>query len=174
MIFCGIDPGVTGAVGQLSSEFEDFVDVQMVPLLPQKSGKKEYDIRGMADMIDFGDGENNQVFVVLEKQHAFPKQGVVSTGSIMRGYGIWEGILSALNLDYITVPPQTWQKELIPGKTGETKQRSIAMAGKLFPEVSLFAGKGRTPHHGLSDALLIAEYARRVYKFHKATGQTEG
>lgn len=135
--------------------------------MPAKSGKKEYDIKAMADALRF---PHNNVFVGLERQQAFHGQGVVSTGSIMRGFGLWEGILAGLGLDYIVIHPQKWQKEIIPGKAGETKQRSIAMAKKLFPETSLrVSSRAKNDHHGLSDSLLIAVYASRIYKFHQAT-----
>ncbi len=44
----------------------------------------------------------------------------------------------------------------------DTKKTSINASRRLFPRVSLLRNsKCKTPHDGLSDALLIAEYARR-------------
>jgi len=145
-----------------------FVDVSLVTLLPKNGGKKEYDIKGMKHLVSRLDYLDQ--FVVLEKQQAYPKQGSVSTFKTGYGYGLWAGILSALNLDYVTVHPRVWQKQLIPGVAGETKQRSIAKAHELFPDVSLrLSSRHRVDHDGLSDALLLAEWGRRNYKFIQAT-----
>lgn len=163
MIFVGIDPGLDGGV---SSLWDDEVQVCRVPLVPQTSARREYDLKAMRALVNF---DKEQTFATLEKQQAFHGQGVVSTGSIMRGFGLWEGILTGLGIDYMVVRPQKWQKEMIPGKAGETKQRSIAMAKRLFPGTSLrVSSRGKNDHHGMSDALLISEYGRRTYKFHQA------
>lgn len=137
------------------------------PLLPANSGKREYSQMAMSDALRF---VHNDVFVAIEKQQAFPGQGVVSTFKTGYGYGLWLGILAGLQLDYIVVPPKKWQAEMIPGKEGSTKERSIAMAFILFPEVSLLpTERSKIPHDGMADSLCLAEYARRVHKFHQAT-----
>jgi len=63
-------------------------------------------------------------FVAIEKQQAFPGQGSTSTFRTGEGFGIWQGLLAGLQLEFVVVPPRTWQKMLIPGKAGETKARS--------------------------------------------------
>lgn len=161
----GIDPGLDGAVAFTGMTTES--RAIHVPII-KNGGKKEYNIEHMARLLYYQD--KSTAFVVLEKQQAYPKQGSVSTFKTGMGYGIWLGILSALNLDYVTVHPKTWQQALIPGKAGETKIRSVAMAKKLFPDVSLrISSRAKNDHDGLSDALLLAEYGRRIYKLHKAT-----
>ena len=54
-----------------------------------------------------------------------------------------------------SVRPQVWKKAL--GVTSD-KNTSLALARELFPEAVLDLKK----HHGKAEALLIAEYARRL------------
>jgi hypothetical protein len=52
---------------------------------------------------------------------------------------------------------------MIPGcEKGETKRAASELARRLWPDESFFATERcKTPHDGLVDAALIAEYARR-------------
>jgi crossover junction endodeoxyribonuclease RuvC len=123
--------------------------------------KKQYDVRGMADLLSWGRDipKINEIVVGLEQVHAMPKQGVTSMWSMGRGTGIWEGILSALKLPYVMISPQRWKKVLLDGMPKD-KGSSIVVAKRLFPEVDL----PRKIDHNKADALLIAEYLRRTYR----------
>lgn len=163
-----MDCGLDGAVSALNviGGILDAVESWHVPIVT-KEGKKEYDLDSMRGLL-----WNARGFLVIERQQAFPGQGVVSTFKTGRGYGLWEGVAVGLGIDYVTVRPRVWQTEMIPGKAGETKQRSIAKAHELFPDVSLrISPRHRVDHHGKSDSLLIAEWGRRNYKFIQATKQ---
>jgi len=47
----------------------------------------------------------------------------------------------------------------------DPKERSVAMAKKLWPRTSLNrTARARTDDDGLAEALLLAEYARRTYQ----------
>jgi hypothetical protein len=65
---------------------------------------------------------------------------------------------------YERITPQTWQRVMIPGaKGGETKSRALEVARRLWPGTDWRASdRCRTPHDGLIDAALIAEYGRRA------------
>jgi len=64
-------------------------------------------------------------------------------------------MLTALEIPYQLVAPQTWQRAMHAGTPGsDTKQRSILAAQRLFPSVDLRRNrKGRRPDDGLADAL---------------------
>lgn len=113
--------------------------------------------------------------VRLEKQQAMPKQGVTSTGALMRGFGQLEGLLQAYFGDrgkvWDHVSPKEWQGEMLTGaavapKVVGKKQKASRLghvvASTLWPGMSLLADKGcRVPHDGVVDSLLIAEHLRR-------------
>lgn len=89
----------------------------------------------------------------LEEVHAMPKQGVTSTFKFGQSYGFLRGVLAALGIQRNFVRPQVWQKALgcmSRGDKNVTKRR----AQELFPQIKMT--------HAIADALLIAEYGRRV------------
>jgi len=92
-------------------------------------------------------------FAYLEKVHAMPKQGVSSTFKFGLNYGFLIGCLTALKIPYEFVTPNTWQKALSCQSHGD-KNVTKAKAQQLFPHLKII--------HTIADALLIAEYGRRI------------
>lgn len=157
MIFVGIDPGLTGAVAFLPSQ-----QVYDTPTAEVKAGKKKRNVylpQEMTRILRVRPGGDDEIVCHLERQQAMPKQGVSSTFKIGQGFGLWEGILAALGIRYEIVGPQVWQKEMLGSVRGKDAAR--VRAQRLFPELTeQLAPKTK---HGRSDALLIAEFARRTY-----------
>lgn len=89
----------------------------------------------------------------LEQVGAFPGQGVSSTWKFGQNYGWWLGVLTALEIPFERVTPLKWQTAM-SCRTGGDKNVSKARAQELFP--------GRKITHAIADALLIAEYGRRL------------
>ena len=87
-----------------------------------------------------------------------PKQGVSSTFTFGRAYGVLEGILGALKIPHQHVKPRVWQKRY--GLTARTS--SLEKAIRLFPERLLSLTHKKD--HNRADAMLIADYAVHVYK----------
>jgi len=151
MIFIGIDPGKSGAVARLN---DGNISINATPC-----NDKEYDIKAMINLLHsciIG----HKVFAVIERAQAMPGQGVVSMFEFGRGYGIWLALLSALDIPYQVVHSRVWTKQLLAGSPGEGKERNIAAAKRLFPSWQPKLKKDLL----LCDALLLAEYARRIYK----------
>jgi hypothetical protein len=73
----------------------------------------------------------------------------------------------ALGISYEKVYPKVWQKEMfleippIRKKNGSTDTKAMAYvaAKKYFPNIKL-----TKKDDGLTDALLLAEYGRRIFK----------
>jgi len=148
MLISGVDIGKKGAIAFINSKTlkaevytmpEDFLEV--ISLFERKL-------------------QEDMLLVLVEKQQAFPKQGVVSTFKLGIQYGMILGILKALKIPYEEVSAKKWQKVML-GNYGkkirkEIKQLSLEKAKSLFPYLDI----GR--HDGKADALLIAEYGRRI------------
>ena len=92
-------------------------------------------------------------FAYLEKVHSMPKQGVASTFKFGQSFGFLQGILIASEIPFELVTPQKWQGYLGCRTKGD-KNITKARAQELFPDIKCT--------HAVSDALLIAEYGRRV------------
>ncbi len=169
-VFVGIDPGVTGALVVLEDgelEFHDTVTYQ--------DGKRtRIDAAGCAALLRDVKRDclprpipgnpllTNQktLFVYIEKSQPMPKNGSIGCFGLGYSYGVWIGILAALEIPYQLVTPQAWKKLLMPGEPKD-KDASRTVARRLWPDQTEEA-LSRKKDHGRSDAALIAEYCRRM------------
>ena len=147
ILYVGIDPGNTGALAVLDAAgwCKNIVD---------------FGTPGYTDWV----GIDNTYKVMLEKVNAMPKQGVSSTFKLGMAYGYNIGMLEAWGISYTFVTPAKWQASMYDSaaRTGNTKKDSLALARRLFPELARNELR-LEKHHNRSDALLLAEYCRRLY-----------
>lgn len=180
-VYIGIDGGMTGAVGILDpvQNPPKVVDMPTYVVIKGKKRKTHYDCTLIRQMFtSFKNMYTEGLCVFLESAQPFPKQGGVSNFTTGHSFGFMEGILVALNIPYATVHPKTWQKEFFTGKGGDSKALAYKVASALFPTLSFQAPRGRKLD-GRCDAILIAEYCRRVNTNdmemkHVRLGQPEG
>lgn len=140
MRYCGIDPGVQGGIAFLEEDGRVVAVVRMPA-----------DVRGILQAIELYRGDG--IRCALEFVRARPGMGRASMFAFGRGYGRLEAALVAMKVDYVEVLPRKWQAGmgcLSRGDKNVTKQR----AARLFPGVKIT--------HANADALLIAEYQRRI------------
>jgi len=157
MKFIGIDPGITGGCVVIDGEGGLVYSVR-TPCIKDK-GKRHYDIPGMVDQIRQTTGAQLAV-AAIEKVGAMPRDGRVGAFSFGKGYGIWLGILGALQVPYTEVPPQRWQSRMLAGlpRGPQTKTSAVQRCKSLFPTLPLKV----KADWGMADAALIAEYLRQV------------
>lgn len=169
MEYLGVDPGLDGALAILS-------DAGVVTYLRphpvfegvRKGGKaRSYDHAGIANLLRFVSPE---AYALVELQTPMPstegrKMPAGSAFSQGGGYFLWLQAFADHGIRYEIVPPASWQSEFgISRRAGDTKAQAAAVCARLFPAVDVRASaRCTTAHTGMTDALLIAEYARRVY-----------
>ena len=163
MIYIGIDPGLSGAVGILT-DIDPYVRAEIfdTPTMVV-SGIKEkrvYNKVGMASILQ-SYRDRTDVLVVLEAVHAMPKQGVSSSFTFGKGLGIWEGIIAALGLPLEMPSPQRWKKEMLADQ-GKEKAAARFKAMALFPNIA--TQFSRVKDDGRAEAILMAEYGKRLRK----------
>lgn len=141
MIYIGVDPGKSGAV---AIEDEDGY------LAVCRCDETEHDV---AVFLRSWVGNRGPAFAMIERVHSMPKQGVASSFKFGQSYGFLRGCLIALGIPFEEVMPQKWQKAMGCLSHGD-KNVTKARAQQLFP--------GEKITHATADALLIAEYCRRV------------
>ena len=150
MVYIGIDPGKKGGVAVI----EDLTDERIVEVHPYSDDKlkavcKEISSRG-----------TDNVFCVVEKVGAMPGQGVTSTFNFGKSFGYILGVLEANGIPYQLISPQRWKKHF---SLTNDKNKSIQTAKRLFPSVSLLpTDRCRVESDGMAEALLMAEFARRM------------
>ncbi len=93
-----------------------------------------------------------------------PKNGAVSMFNYGVHFGQLLGVITSLGIAHTLIPPTTWTKTMHVGTTKtEPKEKSLQAVRRLFPGQKLtFGEKAKKPHDGLIDALLIADYGRRI------------
>lgn len=144
MVFVGIDPGKNGAMAIIGDG-----EKTVVPF-------SEHDYAGYL-MIWAQEIE----CCVVERVNAMPGQGVSSMFSFGQNYGFIQGLLTAYKIPFELVTPRVWKKEF--GVTSD-KNTSIAVAKRLFPDVSLKrTERCKKDDDGCAEALLLAVVARRKF-----------
>jgi len=141
----GIDPGASGGIACFDAD-NGFSVI--------KTPTTERDVWEHIVSLAFKDGERIGVFAILEQVHSMPKQGVASTFKFGVNYGMLTAFLIAADIPFETVTPAKWQRALgclSHGDKNVTKQKAQ----------QLFTIKKIT--HATADALLIAEYGRRLH-----------
>lgn len=163
-VFCGIDPGKDGCLAILGYR-------ETPILIPFSETEYANQLRRLGYCCCRTEAEKDlaaimrvpptEVFCVVEHVNAMPGQGVTSCFSFGQNFGFILGLLTAFRLPYELVRPLKWKKEF---SCTSDKNTSIEVAQRLFPDVDLRrTPQCRKPHDGIAEALLMAEYARRLH-----------
>lgn len=158
MIYLGIDPGLDGGIAFIR---DGIIDLQKTPVI----GGRDYDVQGMKQILCSYD--RTQLFATIENQIALPGQGLSSTLQTGKGYGIWLGLLAALEVPFQVVHAKSWQTKLFTGTSTklDTKARSEIVAKRLFPSADFRRSeRAFKASDGLTDAACIAEFGRRTHR----------
>lgn len=119
---------------------------------------KNADVDGLRSALSW-----DNLKIMLEKVWSSPQMGVVGAFSFGESFGYLQGLLFGRAYEPHIITPQKWQREMgliQKGRTqgeGDTAKKNAnkEMAERLFPNQRIT--------HAWADALLIAEYCRRVY-----------
>jgi len=151
LIWIGIDPGLrTGAIAAIDHN-GGFVWAEDI-----KADGDKINAKALKEQIYRMCVPGDTYSICIEHVGVRPGQGISSSGKFMRAFGAIEAV-AALTSDRVEmVLPQAWKKFM--GASAD-KEKSLVMARSLFPDAMLKLKK----HHGRAEALLIAEYARRVF-----------
>lgn len=147
MNYIGIDPGKSGGIALLKANGD--------PVMTWPTPDSLLELWAIFKRLSGGSR------AVLERVWTSPQMGVVSAGTFMRNVGNLEAFLTAAAIPYDSVTPARWQGHfgcLAPKGTPQgEKDKNITKraAQRLFPDVVV-------THHN-ADALLIAEYCRRLH-----------
>ena len=158
-IFLGIDPGMSGACAILyhpqrviKGLIFDFEEMRIIHHLQEIAKHyhhdfEDYDVLAAIEKITVNKGTPSKIRGAMTK--------------VMANMERWAGRFEALEIPHIFVTPGKWQKLVFNSMTKrDRKEMSLDLARRLFPWAELHLKK----HHHRADALLIAEYLRRIDK----------
>lgn len=165
----GIDPGLHGAIAgiDLSGEIQFIEDIPIVSekKKPRAGMKAKFRIENNINLESLCNTMKTmghlKCKVFLEKVNSRPGEGVSSAFKFGKVFGTLEALLVSNDIDYERVPPATWCNlvHLDGDFAQKAKQRSLNAFKSYFPDLERPHGK---IHDGVVDALLIAEYGRRI------------
>lgn len=152
---CGIDGGLNGGIVFLEAGKLRFKSP--MPVI-KVDGKSKYDLDKIKSLLI----QHQPNMTYLESAQAMPGQGTVSMFRIGLNYGIMQGLLTGLGLQYILVNPRKWQNWVFATfnlDKKDTKDCGFQVCKKLFPDESwLKTSRCKTFHDGMTDAACIAYY----------------
>jgi hypothetical protein len=144
-LYAGIDPGVSGGLAVLWPDGRIHSTCKLTDRATFLSAM----------------GSPLELVIRIERVWATPQMGVTSAFTFGHNFGWLTGVLDAMNREYVEVTAQRWQREmgLIQsggkiGRNAEKKARNKEMAVSLWPDAKI--------NNATADALLIAEYCRRI------------
>ena len=148
-MFIGVDPGKNGGIAIINNDGDcvsyrcpktvNDMAMSLMSLMPNNVAFKN-------------------IIAHIEHVHAMPGNGVVSMFSFGQNLGQWEGIFACLEIDVIYTGPRTWMSHYDCKPNMDKKERKRYLRGiaeKLFPNIKMT--------FNISDALLIANYAKEIY-----------
>lgn len=151
-LLCGIDPGLSGALGFIT-EAGEFVAVYDMPTLPTTTGRRQVDAAELAAILR----EHSPNFTMVERVGARPGEGPTGAFSFGHTFGAITAVLAAVGLPHDLVQPAVWKRRAgIP--PGADKAASIAVCKRLLPSASEHLT--RVKDDGRAEALLLALHAR--------------
>ena len=150
MKIIGIDPGKSGGIAAVNG-----IDIPAVWRMPETEG----------DLLDLLRGLSVEGYrhAITEKVAATPQMGTVSAFTFGYGYGCLRMAVLASGISLEPVAPGVWKKALglakhasgkVGSKSSAEKNATKRRAQELFPAVKVT--------HAVADALLLAEYGRRL------------
>jgi hypothetical protein len=169
--FVGIDPGLRGAIAIINQDCK-LLEYWDMPTYSNSKKKKMTAVGGIVDIMGIIKKfcRYNIFSVTIEKSQSMPNQGVVSSFANGRSFGQLEGVMNSLRVDYYLVSPREWTMKIFKKFKSDIaqlkhKERSLAIAKKLFPSLALTRPRGKKLSlDGRSDAALIAYYGLLMYQ----------
>lgn len=152
----GVDPGISGAIGVVGG-FQNDHDSVIRPLhvvdtpTITEGKKRELDLEATANAFLTIDQVYAPVCSAIEKVHAMPKQGVVSTFRFGQSYGAVQMAARGMGVPVFDLTPQAWKRYL---KLAAGKDAARAMCKRLMPGSAESVARVKDEHR--AEALLIA------------------
>lgn len=142
----GIDPGKSGGIALLGpSGYHESEALNKLTEADLADTLRKWSVAAAFEQV--------RVIAHVERVHSMPKQGVSSTFTFGQSYGFLRGCLHAISIPFEEVTPAKWQRAMGCLSKGD-KNITKAKAQQLFPGIKIT--------HAIADALLIAEYGRRL------------
>lgn len=159
MIYIGIDNGLTGGLVAISDHPGAPIAMTVMPTRGKTKGNEVDAAQIYCWISEWAAVDDVAVILETPGKHS---PGAQALCSMWDSYGAIRGVLESRFIRHHRITPQAWQKRMLPNcAKGDTKPAALIKARQLWPDETWVASaRCTTPHTGLIDAALIAEYAR--------------
>lgn len=154
------DNGISGGIAAISAHRGAFIAAIPMPIQKARKGN-QVNVREVFKWLSEVTGGNlsNASYFIEEPGGSKSAKAAVSMAGSFHAI---RALLDVKLLRWQPITPRQWQKVLLPGANGDTKPRALELARRLWPEEQWLATpRCKTPHDGMIDAALIAEFGRR-------------
>lgn len=155
----GIDNGLDGGLCAITS-FDGRIIAKIAMPTMQRSKKREVDIRKVKRWLEYLDDFKNSTFVLAIEEPLAHAKSSQAVRSMALSFGKLLGMSESNGYEVNRISVHKWQKAILGHwKKGTTKQRALERVQEIAPEECWLKNKRcRTPHDGMIDAYLIAQY----------------
>jgi len=154
-VIVGCDNGLDGGLCAISAFDGGIIDKIAMPTM-QRSKKREV---AAAKINEWLTDLNTPFTLAIEEPLAHAKSSQ-AVRSMAMSFGKIVGMAEVKGYDIVRVSVHKWQKEMLGNvPKGQTKIAAMKLAEQLAPAENWLKNKRcRTPHDGMVDAYLIAQY----------------
>lgn len=149
MICLGVDPGLVSGAWATIDHHGDYRSCGSIPHVDRRIDVQQW----RRDLLQAVGPED--CVVALESVHSMPGQGVASTFAFGRAVGAIQAVLDLLPWPITMAEPRTWKRQM---DVTSDKATSLAASRRAWPSAPL----KRQKDHGVAEALLLAEWLRRL------------
>jgi Holliday junction resolvasome RuvABC endonuclease subunit len=149
--FCGIDPGLTGALAFLNTT-DATLSIYDMPTVKVITGDSTR-TRMEPEKLSFIFGFEKPDAVLIEKVHSTPNDGHVGAFTFGKATGLVIGVMCGMAIPWSETTPGKWKKDM---RVPADKDKAVTVATRLFPACKRFWT--RKMDHGRAEAALIALY----------------
>ena len=154
MFYLGIDGGKKGGFVLMDLNMR-IVQKCIMPITPDK----DFDIPEIVRILKSALSHSKALCVYLEQAHPRPISGKRACFMNGFGYGIIQGILQGMEIDYKLVAPSVWMKSVLGANRQLRIKGSVDWCRDNYPgEVWRPTARSTNAHDGMTDACCIAVY----------------
>lgn len=156
-VFCGIDPGVTGAIAFVRSEDKSLVIFDM-PTRERSNGRREVCPNVTAAYLSKFFPRFRGICVIEKVAAMTGREDAASSFQFGRSFGVCLGVLAALNITAIETRPAVWKGRY---GLGRDKKESLMLARETFPKHRKYFE--RVKDNGRAEAALLAYFGQEIW-----------
>jgi hypothetical protein len=152
-VYAGVDPGKYGAIAVVNKRA--VLEIHDFPL-----DGKQPDLEKLARILTGIGSRYAYLEAVIEDVGTYSHDGRRGAFTFGENKGFWKLGLTMIGIDPQVVKVEVWKKCVLGRVHHTDKETSIKTAKLLFPNSAEWLRLKK--HDGRADAILLAEYARRV------------